>query len=231
MICFKGQIFKDFFDQGLHWIKLWFHRLVKKVYSLFSFFWNKMKCEIKYARVRHWYARIWIDWILKITIPRLLRFNENFKNSLIEKWKKLLEKYNKRNLNKILVQDQNYVLLFWERILLENINWELESFLKTRVYEKSFEIIEDYTKKIWKGYQKLTIKKMKSKRWSCSYDDKIVINQKLVHLPLKYLEYVCVHEVCHIKQKNHSDRFWALVEGFLPDFKQTKKELKFMILW
>jgi predicted metal-dependent hydrolase len=57
-----------------------------------------------------------------------------------------------------------------------------------------------------------------------------MFNINVVHLPTKYIRYVVVHEVCHLKHKNHSDKFWAEVENFLPDYKQTKKELKKIVI-
>jgi predicted metal-dependent hydrolase len=40
------------------------------------------------------------------------------------------------------------------------------------------------------------------------------------------IDYVIIHEMCHIKEMNHSKRFWALVENLCPNFKFLKKELK-----
>ncbi|NOZ44795.1 MAG: M48 family metallopeptidase [bacterium] len=70
------------------------------------------------------------------------------------------------------------------------------------------------------------IKKVRSKRGSCSHDQKLVFNQELVHLPTKFIHYVVVHEVCHLKEKNHSSAFRSLLQSFLPDYKILRKELK-----
>ena len=45
-------------------------------------------------------------------------------------------------------------------------------------------------------------------------------------LPKHLIEYVVVHELAHIKEKNHSKNFWALVEEFLPNYKVLVKELR-----
>ena len=45
-------------------------------------------------------------------------------------------------------------------------------------------------------------------------------------LPVNIIEYVVVHELAHIEEKNHSKNFWALVEEFLPNYKAVVKELR-----
>jgi len=45
-------------------------------------------------------------------------------------------------------------------------------------------------------------------------------------LPLPIIEYVVVHELSHIKEKNHSQKFWALVEKFLPNYRELTEELR-----
>ena len=70
------------------------------------------------------------------------------------------------------------------------------------------------------------IRKVRSKRGSCSYDNRIMLNLSLVHLPTRLIQYVIVHEVCHLKEKNHSLAFWALVAKYCPHFKVLRKELK-----
>ena len=40
------------------------------------------------------------------------------------------------------------------------------------------------------------------------------------------IDYVIIHEMCHLKEMNHSKKFWKLVENLCPDFKSLKKELK-----
>lgn len=64
-----------------------------------------------------------------------------------------------------------------------------------------------------------------SKWGSCSPNNTISLNFKLLFLPTEYLESVIVHELAHTKQRNHSERFWNIVYGVMPDYKQRKKSL------
>ena len=71
------------------------------------------------------------------------------------------------------------------------------------------------------------IKTQKSRWGSCGIHNDISINLMLILAPLKVIEYVVVHELCHIKIKNHSPHFWALVAQHLPDYPVQIRWLKF----
>ena len=72
----------------------------------------------------------------------------------------------------------------------------------------------------------ITIKTQKSRWGSCGIHNDININWLLLMAPKEVLEYVVVHELCHIKVKNHSSQFWALVADHLPDYKSRRLWLK-----
>jgi hypothetical protein len=64
-------------------------------------------------------------------------------------------------------------------------------------------------------------------RWgSCSGLNNISINYKLLQFEIKAIEYVVLHELCHIKEKNHSQKFWDLVSFYMPDYKKVESTLK-----
>ena len=64
-------------------------------------------------------------------------------------------------------------------------------------------------------------------RWgSCSYKNSISLNINLMKFPLSVIEYVIIHELAHIKHKNHSKFFWDLVEVFCPKYKDEEVLLK-----
>ena len=66
-----------------------------------------------------------------------------------------------------------------------------------------------------------------TQRWgSCAADDVIRLNWRLVMTPLSVLDYVVVHELAHVRHKNHSARFWALVEKVLPDYHVRRRVLR-----
>lgn len=78
---------------------------------------------------------------------------------------------------------------------------------------------------VWK------IKKMKSVRWLAHITKKyITINLELMKKPLAALEYIVVHELVHFLEKNHTKRFYALVEHFMPNWKENKKLLSMRMI-
>ena len=58
---------------------------------------------------------------------------------------------------------------------------------------------------------------------SCSPDNTISLNYKLIVAPIQVVDYVLIHELAHIRHKNHSRTFWDLVEQFT-DHRQFSKE-------
>lgn len=70
------------------------------------------------------------------------------------------------------------------------------------------------------------IKKLKSTWGNCSTSGNISINQKVVMYSRHAIEYVCLHELCHLENMNHSKDFWNMVAKYMPDYKEAEKELK-----
>lgn len=64
-------------------------------------------------------------------------------------------------------------------------------------------------------------------RWgSCSARGNLNFNYRIVFLTKKQADYIIVHELCHIQELNHSERFWRLVAREIPDHKVVRKQLK-----
>ena len=66
---------------------------------------------------------------------------------------------------------------------------------------------------------------MKSQWGSCNASGKLALNTHLVKLPEKLVDYVLVHELCHLKQMNHGKRFQGLMDAHQPDWRERQSEL------
>lgn len=72
----------------------------------------------------------------------------------------------------------------------------------------------------------LMIRKLK-KRWgSCTKKGNIVINSDLIKAPINCIDYVLIHEICHLKHHNHSNQFWTMLNKYCPDWVKTKDKLE-----
>lgn len=81
--------------------------------------------------------------------------------------------------------------------------------------------------KIYKfGFNKINIKNQKTRWGSCSKKGNLNFNYKLLFLPEKVRDYIVVHELCHLKEFNHSRKFWNLVAQTFPDHREIKTELR-----
>ena len=86
--------------------------------------------------------------------------------------------------------------------------------------------VKKYAPLVGVDYGRITIRMQKSRWGSCSSKGNLNFNCLLMAMPEEIRDYVVVHELCHRKQMNHSDKFWAEVEHVLPDYKASKKWLR-----
>ncbi len=73
---------------------------------------------------------------------------------------------------------------------------------------------------------KIFFKNHKSKWGSCSSNKNINISTRLLFAPDDVLEYICIHELAHLLEHNHSDKFWQLVEKAMPNYNEKEEWLK-----
>jgi len=76
----------------------------------------------------------------------------------------------------------------------------------------------------------LVIRTMKRRWGSCSNKGIITLSTELIKLPDLYIEYVIVHELCHLKHHNHGSGYYKLLSELFPEWKQVRKEMRTYIL-
>lgn len=70
------------------------------------------------------------------------------------------------------------------------------------------------------------VKKQKTLWGSCGKDRVLRLDEKLIRVPKPVLEYVIVHELCHLRFRDHSGQFWSLLKAILPDYEARKRWLE-----
>ncbi len=95
---------------------------------------------------------------------------------------------------------------------------------------QALEVIPDrvayFAPKVGVTYGGITIRNQRTRWGSCSSKKNLNFNCLLMLVPPEVRDYVVVHELCHLKEMNHSPRFWAEVARVLPDYQTQKRWLK-----
>ena len=125
-----------------------------------------------------------------------------------------------------------------EKIIQNKASWifkkQLEFKKRTDVnfipkkYTKRFLLkrVNSYAGKVGIIPSKVNIKKMRTRWGSASKNNVINLNEHLLKAPKGAIDYVILHEICHLKIRNHSHRFWELVQKFMPNYMENRKWLE-----
>ena len=106
---------------------------------------------------------------------------------------------------------------------------QIEAAVKAWFYRQGQTVFAERTE-AWSRRMKLVPRRIlvsnPRRRWaSCSADNTLRFSWRLLMTPLELLDYVVVHELAHVKEKNHGPKFWALVEKQVPDYRAKRKAL------
>lgn len=76
------------------------------------------------------------------------------------------------------------------------------------------------------SYNTIFVKNQKTRWGSCSKQQNISLNLRIIMAPFEVVDYIIIHELAHLKEMNHSKRFWQVVQDFCPDYKKHLAWLK-----
>ena len=102
----------------------------------------------------------------------------------------------------------------------------IKSALSARALARIRQRLDYFAPRIGCAPGRVAIRDQKTRWGSCSQKGNLNFNWKLIMAPPEALDYVVIHELCHLRVFSHSPRFWALVEGQMPEYAVWKKWLK-----
>jgi len=178
--------------------------------------------------IRNGYAKL-EEGSVCLIIPSIMQDDQVFLQKMQTLGEKLQQKAAQKQKNQIFSSEG--VLLFGERIPLTDLppmedQKQRTAFFKQELFDYANPLLQRFASELGFPPIPLTIKKVQSKRGSCTYDNRIMLNLSLVHLPTRLTQYVVAHEACHLLAKHHQPSFRALVAKFCPHYKVLRKELK-----
>ena len=101
----------------------------------------------------------------------------------------------------------------------------LERILKRKLLQELEPVVGEYSRKLGAKFNKITIRKQRTRWGSCSSNGNLNFNLLLICLPRELIRYVVWHELAHVKEKNHGRAFWELVAREFQNYREIKKKL------
>ena len=174
-----------------------------------------------------------IPWIAKhiqtFKEKEVLRPKNNSKNGDFYFYlgKKMDLKIQKSNENSVIFHEDT-ILIHSRQIEQEYIKKLLMNALRKEadiMFAKRLKICFLQTKKYSLTFPNLRIRRMKSRWGSCSVSRGITLNIHLMHLPVKLIDHVILHELCHLRVQNHGSEFYKMLSGIEPDWRSSKDRI------
>ena len=215
---------------------------------------GKVEYKITKKKIKNFIIRIYPDLRIAVSVPLhasskdIENFIQNKKEWIETTLKKIeMAKENKDNLKENIIRilgkkiEKKIIESDLERIRLTDTsiyiyskdinNTKIEKKILEWKVEKLKVILDEYltkyTKLLNKNINYYQIKKLSS-AWGIYHkrENYISFNFDLIEKDIECIEYVVLHELCHIFYMNHQKDFWALVEKYMPDYKARRKKLK-----
>lgn len=86
--------------------------------------------------------------------------------------------------------------------------------------------IEHFRSRMAVEVQTVRLSNARSRWGSCHVSGRVSLNWRLIHMPQQLIDYVVVHELAHLREMNHSPRFWAVVQNIIPDYLVRRREIR-----
>lgn len=200
---------------------------------------GKVKATMPYY-MPYWTGQLFIkekeSWIIKqlshvkenIVAPRKLTLANN--STIPYQGKELIINYIIQTKKRIKIEKASDQLLIYISERDKNNNELIRKALFSWYKQEAKTLMEQkvnlYAAMYGLRHNKITIRDQKTIWGSCNNKGNLNFSWRIILLPERVADYLVVHEVCHLREMNHSSRFWSLVEQTIPEYKMYRKYLR-----
>ena len=187
---------------------------------------NKIIVTVKLENkknIKHCYLRILKADLIQIRANKYFTIFDA--KDLINRKKEWIESSIQKMSEKSLNEDE--FLLLGETKNYNDYNIKnIDKFYRAEIEKILPQKVDEFSKKMNLFPTSISYRKNKRTWGSCNYKNGLNFNILLMKFPIEVMEYVIVHELAHIKHKNHSKDFWNLVAFYCPNYKEVEKSFK-----
>ena len=187
---------------------------------------NKIIVTVKLENkknIKHCYLRILKADLIQIRANKYFTIFDA--KDLINRKKEWIETSIQKIAEKTINDDE--FLLLGETKKYEDYNIKnIDKFYRAEIEKILPQKVDEYSKKMNLFPTSISYRKNKRTWGSCNYKNGLNFNILLMKFPIEVMEYVIIHELSHIKHKNHSKDFWNLVAIYCPNYKEVEKSFK-----
>lgn len=173
---------------------------------------RKVQYTLKVSnRAKRLRLAVYCDGAFVVTAPRYLS-NDKIEQFIIRKSQWVLDKI-------------DYFSSFAKSFRIKNTKADFVKYKATalQIAEKRIRHFNSVYNYSW---NKITIKNQKTRWGSCSKKGNLNFNYKIALLPSEIADYIVVHELCHLKEFNHSQKFWNLIAKAIPNYLDIRNDLR-----
>ena len=181
-----------------------------------------VKLENK-KNIKHCYLRILKNDLIQIRAN--IYFTIYDAKDLISRKKEWIESSILKMQDKSINEDE-FLLLGEIKKIDEYKIKNIDTFYRGEIEKILPQKVDEFSKKMNLFPTSISYRKNKRTWGSCNYKNGLNFNILLMKFPIEVMEYVIIHELSHIKHKNHSKDFWNLVSFYCPNYKEVEKSFK-----
>jgi len=127
------------------------------------------------------------------------------------------------DLPKAVVLDKDLMI---SQVVLANAQDHIENWYRAQALDHITQRVGYWAQITGLKYRSIRINSATTRWGSCGYKDGLNFTWRLIMAPARVVDYVVIHELMHLKQKNHSKKFWAEVAKVMPNYKEDERWLK-----